>query len=70
MGKGCARSLTAFGARVIITEIDPINALQAAMEGVLEVLGGGGGGCLRLQRCICMSIMSIGLHCMSVFNYS
>ncbi len=34
VGKGSARSLTAFGARVIITEIDPINALQAAMEGV------------------------------------
>ncbi|XP_064394862.1 adenosylhomocysteinase B-like [Halichondria panicea] len=33
VGKGSARSLTAFGARVIITEIDPINALQAAMEG-------------------------------------
>ena len=34
VGKGSARSLTAFGARVIITEIDPINALQAAMEGI------------------------------------
>lgn len=33
VGKGCAQSLRAFGARVIITEIDPINALQAAMEG-------------------------------------
>ncbi|KAK9731524.1 S-adenosyl-L-homocysteine hydrolase [Popillia japonica] len=33
VGKGCAQSLRAFGGRVIITEIDPINALQAAMEG-------------------------------------
>jgi len=33
VGKGSARSLSAFGARVIVTEIDPICALQAAMEG-------------------------------------
>merc|ERR1712198_537718 len=33
VGKGCAQALRAFGSRVIITEIDPINALQAAMEG-------------------------------------
>jgi adenosylhomocysteinase len=33
VGKGCAAALKGFGARVIITEIDPINALQAAMEG-------------------------------------
>ncbi|MGZ5002194.1 MAG: adenosylhomocysteinase [Chthoniobacterales bacterium] len=33
VGKGCAQSLRGQGARVIITEIDPINALQAAMEG-------------------------------------
>lgn len=33
VGKGCAQSLRAFGARVLITEIDPIAALQAAMEG-------------------------------------
>ncbi len=33
VGKGCAHSLRSFGARVIVTEIDPINALQAAMEG-------------------------------------
>ncbi len=33
VGKGCARSMKSFGARVIITEIDPICALQAAMEG-------------------------------------
>lgn len=33
VGKGSAHSLRGFGARVIVTEIDPINALQAAMEG-------------------------------------
>ncbi len=33
VGKGCAQSMRGFGARVIVTEIDPINALQAAMEG-------------------------------------
>ncbi|MDE3195425.1 MAG: adenosylhomocysteinase, partial [Acidobacteriota bacterium] len=46
VGKGCAHSLRGLGARVIITEIDPINALQAAMEGfevttVEETLGRG-----------------------------
>jgi len=44
VGKGCAKSLMGLGARVIITEIDPICALQAAMEGyqvttVEETLG-------------------------------
>lgn len=33
VGKGCAHSMRGFGARVIVTEIDPICALQAAMEG-------------------------------------
>jgi len=33
VGKGCAQSLQRYGARVIVTEIDPINALQACMEG-------------------------------------
>jgi len=33
VGKGCAQSLKGQGARVIVTEVDPINALQAAMEG-------------------------------------
>ena len=46
VGKGCAHSLRGFGARVIVTEIDPINALQAAMEGfevtrIEETLGEG-----------------------------
>lgn len=35
VGKGCAHALRAFGARVMVTEIDPIIALQAAMEGNL-----------------------------------
>ena len=34
VGKGCVQALSAFGARVIVTEIDPINALQAAMAGM------------------------------------
>jgi adenosylhomocysteinase len=33
VGKGCARSMKSYGARVIVTEIDPICALQASMEG-------------------------------------
>lgn len=33
VGKGCAHALKSFGSRVIITEVDPINALQASMEG-------------------------------------
>ncbi|NQW36081.1 MAG: adenosylhomocysteinase [Flavobacteriales bacterium] len=33
VGKGCAKSMHSYGARVIVTEIDPICALQAAMEG-------------------------------------
>jgi adenosylhomocysteinase len=46
VGKGCAQSLRGQGARVVIAEIDPINALQAAMEGyevttVEETLGRG-----------------------------
>jgi S-adenosylhomocysteine hydrolase len=34
VGKGCAAALKAAGARVIVTEIDPICALQACMEGL------------------------------------
>jgi adenosylhomocysteinase len=46
VGKGCARSMKSYGARVIVTEIDPICALQASMEGfevntVEEALGEG-----------------------------
>ncbi|HWQ57245.1 MAG TPA: adenosylhomocysteinase [Bryobacteraceae bacterium] len=46
VGKGSAHSLRGMGARVIVTEIDPINALQAAMEGfqvttIEETLGTG-----------------------------
>lgn len=37
VGKGCAQSMRSYGARVVVTEIDPICALQAAMEGY-EVL--------------------------------
>src|SRR5512133_1197214 len=46
VGKGTAHSLRGFGSRVMVTEIDPINALQAAMEGfevttIEETLGQG-----------------------------
>src|SRR3954470_1310940 len=46
VGKGCAQSLRGQGARVIVTEVDPINALQAAVEGyevttIEETLGWG-----------------------------
>lgn len=43
VGKGCARSLRSYGARVLVTEIDPICALQAAIEG-FEVR--------RLENCL------------------
>ncbi len=33
VGKGCSQSMRGYGARVLVTEIDPINALQAVMEG-------------------------------------
>jgi len=36
VGKGCAKSMRSYGARVLVTEIDPICALQAAMEGFLD----------------------------------
>ncbi len=46
VGKGCADAMKGLGARVIVTEIDPINALQAAMEGyqvtTLEDVAGDG----------------------------
>jgi adenosylhomocysteinase len=38
VGKGCAQSLRGQGARVMVTEVDPINALQAAMDGIQVVL--------------------------------
>jgi len=44
VGKGSAHSLRGFGARVIVTEIDPINALQAAMEGFRSGDAGGESG--------------------------
>ena len=42
VGKGCVQALRGFGARVIVTEIDPINALQASMEG----------GCPLQKQCL------------------
>ncbi len=43
VGKGCAQALRGQGARVVVTEIDPINALQATMEGYQVVRRGGRG---------------------------
>lgn len=37
VGKGSAAALRAFGANVVVTEIDPINALQASMEGSIII---------------------------------
>ena len=50
VGKGSAQSLRGQGARVIVTEVDPINALQAAMEG-FEVAPGR--GYARARRHLC-----------------
>ena len=50
VGKGCAQSMRGFGARVIINEIDPICALQAAMEGY-EVKALGRSGVYRRYLC-------------------
>lgn len=53
VGKGCCQSLRAFGARVLVAEIDPINALQAAMEGnVIRVMFS-----QRLSETSCMALM-------------
>ena len=46
VGKGCVQSMKGFGARVIVTEVDPICALQAAMEGI-EVMPMNQGGARR-----------------------
>ena len=43
VGKGCAQALRGQGARVVITEIDPIDALQASMEGYQVVPARGRG---------------------------
>jgi adenosylhomocysteinase len=37
VGKGCAVALKGMGSRVLITEVDPINALQATMEGIKHI---------------------------------
>jgi len=67
VGKGCAQSLRGLGARVIVTEIDPICALQAAMEGyqvttMEEIAPFGdifvtGTGCLGVIRAEHMKVM-------------
>ena len=60
VGKGCAQSMKGFGARVIITEIDPICALQAAMEGfqVSTMEEAASQGDIFVTSTGCMSVIS------------
>ncbi|MEM9456841.1 MAG: adenosylhomocysteinase [Myxococcota bacterium] len=60
VGKGCAQSMRGFGARVIITEIDPICALQAAMEGfqVLTMDEAAAMGDIFVTATGCMSVIT------------
>ena len=57
VGKGSVQSLKAFGCRVIVSEIDPINALQAAMEGNFHL-------CFASYR-HCVSALTISQCCIS-----
>jgi len=58
VGKGSSHSLRGMGARVIVTEIDPINALQAAMEG-FEVATNRGHAGARRHLCTCTGNLDI-----------
>src|SRR5262249_12103696 len=59
VGKGCAQSLRGLGARVIVTEVDPINALQAGMEGsqVATMEKGAGLGDFFVTATGCMNVI-------------
>jgi adenosylhomocysteinase len=59
VGKGCAQSMRGFGARVLVTEIDPICALQAAMEGyqVVTMDEAAGIGDIFVTATGCMSVI-------------
>jgi adenosylhomocysteinase len=63
VGKGCAHSMRGYGARVIITEIDPICALQAAMEGfeVLTMEEAAGMGDIFVTATGCIDVIT-GAH--------
>ncbi|MBO7679175.1 MAG: adenosylhomocysteinase [Thermoguttaceae bacterium] len=62
VGKGCAQSMRSYGARVLVTEIDPICALQAAMEGfeVTTMDDAAGRGNIFVTATGCCDIVTIG----------
>jgi adenosylhomocysteinase len=60
VGKGCAQALRGYGARVLVTEIDPICALQAAMEGyeVVRMDDAAAAGDLFVTATGCLSVIT------------
>ena len=71
VGKGCAQSMQGFGARVIVTEIDPICALQAAMEGyeVVTMDEAAGKGDIFVTATGCCDVIT-GEHMLKMKNDS
>ncbi len=71
VGKGCASSMRGFGARVIITEVDPICALQASMEGyeVLTIEEAAGIGDIFVTATGCYKVIT-GAHMEKMKNES
>ena len=76
VGKGSAQSLRGFGCRVIVSEVDPINALQAACEGyevtTLEDAVGRASIFVTTTGCkdIITGILKQKFHCSQYFTYS
>ena len=71
VGKGCAQSMQGFGARVIVTEIDPICALQASMEGyeVVTMDAAAGEGDIFVTATGCCDVIT-GEHMLKMKNDS
>ena len=79
VGKGCAQSLRGSGARVLVTEIDPICALQAAMEGfevvrMAEAAAIGdifvtATGCAQVIRKEHLNAMKTSSHCLQYWTF-
>ena len=69
VGKGCAQSMQGFGARVIVTEIDPICALQASMEGyeVVTMSEAAGEGDIFVTATGCCDVIT-GEHMLKMKN--
>ena len=69
VGKGCAQSMQGFGARVIVTEIDPICALQASMEGyeVVTMNEAAGEGDIFVTATGCCDVIT-GEHMLKMKN--